>query len=396
MSTHSRRLARLSTLAALALLAPSDSAAQGLPWGLGAGFGYETYDFADADAVGMERLSLWTVPLVAHLEPARWLDLDVDGAYAEGELVRSDGSTSTISGFTDTELRATIPIRSGSTSLSLTGVAILPTGLESQAEGEVAVAGVIAADLLPLRISNWGGGGGYALSAAAAHAFGTVNLGVSAGYRVASEFEPLGAGVFAFRPGNELRVRVAADRNVRGKSKASIHATLFTYSEDELNGANLYTSGNRVQVVGSLAFPLGAASSAVTYAGVLHRAQGTVIDPLRTGEITTAADLPSQQLFLFGTGGRVPLGRHRLLPVADVRVFRRDDGLGQGYVLGFGSSAEVRLTGVSSDFTAYAGSGIVLVPSFNVRFGRLLARDDAESNFSGVDLGVGIRFGGGR
>ncbi|HEX6068412.1 MAG TPA: hypothetical protein VFZ18_01270, partial [Longimicrobiaceae bacterium] len=88
MSTHSRRLARLSTLAALALLAPSDSAAQGLPWGLGAGFGYETYDFADTDAVGMERLSLWTVPLVAHLEPARWLDLDVDGAYAEGELVR--------------------------------------------------------------------------------------------------------------------------------------------------------------------------------------------------------------------------------------------------------------------------------------------------------------------
>ena len=113
--------------------------------------------------------------------------------------MRSDGSTSTIRGFTDTELRATIPVRTGSTSFSLTGVAILPTGMESQEADEVAVAGVIAADLLPLRISNWGGGGGYALSAAAAHAFGHLNLGFSAGYQIASEFEGwmlrLGSGV---------------------------------------------------------------------------------------------------------------------------------------------------------------------------------------------------------
>ena len=390
------RSAAVVLAAVAALSAPQRADAQDLAAGAGAGIAFERYEFDAGEEVGMDRLSLRTIPLVAYLEPARWLSFEVAGAHAEGELVRPDGTTSSISGFTDTELRVTVPIRSERTSLALTGVAILPTGEASQDADEAAVAGVMAADLLPLRITNWGGGGGYAMSASAARAFGTVNLGFSAGYRVATEYDPLETGSFAFRPGNELRLRAALDRNVRGQSKLSLHATLFTYGEDRLDGANLYTSGNRVQVAGSYAFPLGAAASAVAYAGVLHRAEGTVIDPLRTGVITTAADLPSQQLFLFGTGGRLPLGRHRLLPAVDVRLFRSDDGVDQGYVVGLGSSAELRLSGVSSDFTAFSGSGLVLVPSLTFRFGKLLVRDDAQSRFTGLDLGLGIRVGGGR
>lgn len=390
------RKARVISSLAVCFAIAAPASAQSLPWGAAAGVGMERYGFADADAVGIESVSLLTVPLVAHAEPARWLLIDVNGSYARGELVRSDGSTSSIDGFTDTELRTTIPIRSGRTVVSLTAMAIVPTGLESQSAEEAAVAGVMAADLLPLRISNWGGGGGYAVNAAAARAFGGLNLGLSAGYRIASEFDPLAEGEFAFRPGNELRVRAAADRTVRGKSKASLHVTLFTYEDDRLDGANLYTSGDRLQLVGSYAFPVGHASSAVTYAGMLHRAQGSVINPLRTGALTTTADLPSQTLLLFGAGGRMPMGRHRLLPTADVRIFRREDGVGQGYVLGLGSSAELRLSGISSDFTAHSGRGLVLVPSFAFRFGRLIADEDAESNFTGIDLALAVRVGGGR
>jgi hypothetical protein len=396
MTIESKLLWRIAALSALGVGIPAAIHAQDVPWGAGAGIGFERYDFADAGEVGIESLSLRTVPLTAHLEPARWLSFDVAGAHAEGELVRADGTTSTISGFTDTELRFTIPIRGDRTSLSLTGVAILPTGIATQDEEEVAVAGIMAADLLPLRISNWGGGGGYALSAGAARSLGTVNLGFSAGYRIASEYDPLESGAFTFRPGNELRLRAAVDRNVRGKSKVSLHATLFSYGDDELEGNNLYTSGNRIQVVGSYAFPTGGGASAVAYGGMLHRARGSVVDPLRTGTLTTAADLPSQQLYLFGTSARMPLGRHRLLPTADVRLFRREDGVGQGYVLGLGSSAEVRLSGASSDFSAFAGSGVVLIPSVTVRFGELLVREGTESRFTGLDLGVGIRMGGGR
>ena len=43
---------------------------------------------------------------------------------------------------------------------------------------------------------------------------------------------------------------------------------------------------------------------------------------------------------------------------------------------------------VLADFTAYAGSGIVLVPSFNVRFGRLLAGVGLPARVDGADLGV--------
>lgn len=398
MNTRTMRRARCLWLGSLAALAaaPSLAHAQQLPFGAGAGITFERYDFEAADEVGIERLTLRTIPLAAQAAPARWLVLDLSGAHAEGVLVRADGTRSSISGFTDTELRATVPIGGERSSFALTGVAILPTGIESQNGAQVAVAGVMAADLLPLRVTNWGGGGGYALSAAGARSFGAVNLGLSAGYRVASEYRPVESGEFAFRPGNELRLRAAIDRNVRGKAKMSLHATLFSYGDDRLNGANLYTSGNRVQVVGSVAFPMGATASAVTYAGVLHRARGSVVDPLRTGEITTTADLPSQQLFLVGGGGRLPVGRHRLLPAADVRLFRREDGFGQGYVIGVGGSAELRLSGMSSDFTAYSGSGVVLVPSVTLRFGQLLVRDDAKSGFTGLDVGMGIRLGGGR
>ena len=79
-----------------------------------------------------------------------------------------------------------------------------------------------------------------------------------------------------------------------------------------------------------------------------------------------------------------------------MRLFRSDDGVDQGYVVGLGSSAELRLSGVSSDFTAFSGSGLVLVPSLTFRFGKLLVRDDAQSRFTGLDLGLGIRVGGGR
>lgn len=389
---------RCGAAAAMAaiLFAPTLLSAQMPGGGVGAGITYERYQFGSPSTVGIDQLSLRTIPLAAHLEPARWLRLDVLGAHAEGELVRTDGSTSSISGFTDTELRATIPFGSDRTTLAVTGVVVLPTGVESQSTEEVAVAGLVAADLLPLRISTWGGGASYGLSAAAARSLGEVSVGLSAGYRVANEYEPLEEGDFTFRPGSELRVRAAIDRNVRGQSKASLHVTLFTYDGDRLNGANLYSSGNRIQVVGSYAFPLGMSGSAVAYAGMMHRSRGTVVDPLRLGALTTAADLPSQQLYLLGTGGRLPLGRHRLLPAVDLRLFRREDGVGQGYVVGVGTSAELRLSGIASDVTASSGRGVVLVPSFTFRFGELILREDAESRLTGVEIGMAIRAGGGR
>lgn len=376
-----------------ALSGGSVAAAQLPSAGLGTGITFESYEFSSAEAVGMERLSLRTIPLTAGARPARWLTLEVAGAHATGVLRRADGSNSEISGFTDTEVRATVPFGSGNTTFSLTGLVVLPTGVESQSLDEVAVAGVVAADLLPLRISSWGGGAGYALSAAAAQSIGDFNIGLSAGYRVASEYDPLDEGSFTFRPGNELRLRAAIDRIVRGQSKASLYATLFTYDRDRLNGANLYDSGNRIQVVGSYAFPLGMAGSAITYAGVMHRARGNVVDPLRAGAITTAADLPSQQLYLLGAGSRLPLGRHRLLPSADLRVFRREDGIGQGYVLGLGTAAELRLSGFNSEVTASVDRGVVLVPSITFRFGQLLLSDERDSRLTGLELGMAIRGG---
>ena len=77
----------------------------------------------------------------------------------------------------------------------------------------------------------------------------------------------------------------------------------------------------------------------------------------------------------------MPMGRAVFLPGVDARVFRSADGVGQGYATGAGAAMELPL------------GGITLVPWVRGRFGNVIAREDAESGFSGWDVGLTLRFG---
>lgn len=386
-----------SILTAVAMLPLSGAVAdaQQAPWLAGAGVGYEMYSFADADKVGIESISLATFPFAAQASIGSRLMLGVSGAYANGSLIRSDGTESTLSGLTDTGIQVSVPVLEGSTSVVVTGVVTLPTGISTLTREEADVAGVIAADLLPFRISNWGSGLGTAGQIAVARQLSAANFGVSVSYRVASEFEPLVEPEFGYQPGNELRVRFAADRTVGAGSKLSAHLTYHNYGDDQIEGQNLFQSGDRVQLIGAYAFPVGAGASGVTYAGFLHRTEGTAIATLGSAPLGVD-DAPAQTLFLIGSAMRRPLGGLLLVPAADLRVFRREDGVGQGYVLGVGTSAEYRLGGGSRGSGGWttADRGLVLIPTLRLRLGNLLAAEDAESRFTGADVGLSVRFGG--
>jgi hypothetical protein len=65
------------------------------------------------------------------------------------------------------------------------------------------------------------------------------------------------------------------------------------------------------------------------------------------------------------------------LPSADLRVFRREDGIGQGYVAGFGTALEI-------------GS---IVPSIRGRIGNLILNDQSSTTLYGAEAGLSIRFG---
>jgi hypothetical protein len=374
-------------LLALAAVLPAAAAAQESGWLAGAGTSYETYHFGDAQTAGIESLSLFVVPLAAQIPLGRVVSVGMNGSYARGTLADGTGGTHTLSGFTDSELTLNIPIERGGTTVTLTGMAILPTGKATQTPEEAIVAGAMAAELLPFSITNWGSGGGAALAASVAQRFGETGLGASVGYRATSEFEPLDGQSFGYRPGNELRVRLAADRTIGGSRKASLSLTMFRYGNDRFEGQNLFQSGTRLQALASYAFPVGYGNAAVLYAGGLHRSAGSLLTTL-PGD-GADPDAPSQTLLLFGGGARAPSRLGVLVPTADLRLFRREDGIGQGYLYGLGLGIEFPLAR-AADGTPAA----TLIPSVKGRLGNLKMAEDASTGVTGAEVGLTLRFGG--
>ncbi len=334
------------------------------------GISFENFSFSSAADVGVKHVSLLTVPLAARVRLSETLAVDVSAAWASGRMERSDDSESSISGPTDTELRVTLGLGRGL--VILTGIAQLPTGRESLSFDQADLAGVIAADFLPFRISNWGSGGGAGLNAAVVRSIGQYAAGVSVGYVVAREYEPLDES-FAYRPGNQLGVRAAIDRTFDGSSKLSLVLSAQRYDADQIEGANLFRAGHRYEAIGTYAFAVGTRGAGLAYVGYLHRNEGEYLDaPLF---------MPVQALLFMGAGLDTRMGAGLLRPRAELRVLRRDDGIGQGYTISAGADLEQPI------------GRLTLLPSLRGRFGNIVLREEAESRFTGFELGLGLRFG---
>jgi hypothetical protein len=84
------------------------------------------------------------------------------------------------------------------------------------------------------------------------------------------------------------------------------------------------------------------------------------------------------------------LARRRavLIPRAEVRALRRDDGVSQGWIGSFGSMAEVTLLR-----RGYRPS-LIAAPSFHVRVGELAATESIESSVFGWQAGMILRWSG--
>jgi hypothetical protein len=367
-----RRIIRYSALGCLLpAVTGSGVQAQGM-WTAGAGAYFETYNFADATAAGTRSVSLLTTPFAAALRPANWLHVDASGAFATARAVRADGGESTISGLTDTAVQLSVPVVQNRVTLAATLLA--PTGRTRYSLEEAQVAGIIAADLIPFRISNWGSGGALDLSTSVAASTGGLNLGARVGYQVGREFDLLDEGDFMYRPGDQLYGRIAADGNI-GVARLAAQLTVYQFGEDAVNDRNLYRSGNRVQGLVSYSAPFGQRGRAQVYAGGQQRQRGVFLDG--TG------DTPSQTLVMLGAGMRQPIASGVLLPSVDVRLLRSADGIGQGYIGGVGASYEMPLS----------GGAATLLPTARLRYGNLLIRDGVETGITGFELGAVARFG---
>jgi hypothetical protein len=365
-----RRMPIFAAVLALSVSTAGAASAQALPVQIGVGATFESYGFGSTDAVDLDRVTLLAVPVAVRAALTRQVELSLATAYARASLTRGDGHEATVTGPTDTELRLTWA--SAGDRVRLSGIALLPTGRTELTADEMDVTGVIAADLLPFSLTNWGTGGGVGASAAVAVpvAEGTT-VGLSAGYVLAREYEPLEATTFAYRPGNQLLARAAFDHTIGTAGKASLQLTYQQFGSDEADGSNLYQSGDRMQALASYAFAQGARNSGIAYAGYLRRQGGRYAAVSRV--------TPAQDIVYGGFGMRVPTARAVLTPTVDARIVGNEDGIDQGYVIGLGTGAEFDV------------GSLVLVPSVRARFGQLTVMRDAESTLTGFEVGLAVR-----
>jgi hypothetical protein len=332
----------------------------------------QRYTFGEPSAAQIDMLELRTVDFGARWRVGR-TNLTVTGAWAQGLLEGADGERATISGLTDTQVTLGLTTEQG---VGFTAIALLPTGLASQSLDESRVAGAMGADLFPFAVTNWGTGGGGGGQVSFARRAGGVGLGVSVSYIVRASFEPLDEAEFAYRPGNVLTVVAAVDGNPTPSTKASVRAAYHRHAEDQVEGANLYRPGDRFEGTASLAFPLGSGSSGIVYGSFHHRDGGLFLD--------FEEQASQQDLVRIGGGLRVPYGRVVLQPDLQARVFRRDDGREQGYHVGGGLDVEVPT------------ERVILVPGLRVHVGNVEFAETVESSFTGFEISLAARFGGGR
>lgn len=339
---------------------------------LAPGVAFETYTFDAADRVGIESVTLVTVPFAASAEVGR-VRFGVQGAWADATVRDAAGTESTLTGLTDTEVRVDVRVVPELFTLTVRGIA--PSGETEFGAGEFLVAGVVASDLLPFRVSSWGNGGGVALGAALTRRFGGLGVGARVDWRRSGTFTPLAAADAEYRPGDRIGVQVAFDGNVTNAARASLRLGYRDFGDDLLDGGGLFQAGSRIEAIGNLGFPTRFGGSAAVYAGFLHRRNGRFL-------LGDAGNAPSQDLILAGALWRLAAGGGWIQPRTDVRLFRSEDGVGQGIQVGLGGSAEIPL-----------GGRVTLVPVAMGRLGNVEVSEGLESGFVGGEFGLSIRFG---
>jgi len=370
------QLAALVVGPALLALTANGLAAQ-VPTGsvVGASAYLETVSISDPDAAGLDQIDLFTFLFAGSTAIGERVRLGVDGGFARGSLTRPDGSEATVSGLTDTQVTLSIPFAREFAVFSLVGV--LPTGKSEMDAVEAEVANIVAADLLPFRISHWGAGGGIGANVGFARPIGRLGVALGVGYVLGREYSPLIDNDFAYRPGNAFTVTGGLDAGVGRAGKLALQLVVQTFSDDQLDGGNLYRAGDRFQVTGSYAFPVGSGSG-LTYAGIVHRSAG---DLGEASQGLAIAGSPAQDLVLLGGGVRLSVGSGVLAPDLAVRVFRRSDGVGQGSVSRLGVGYEYPLRRVT------------VIPSLRAKFGSLQMLAGDSSGLSGFDIGLTVRHG---
>lgn len=265
---------------------------------------------------------------------------DANTALAVANL-DANGASSSLSGLTDITARVMLPLMEDRARLVV--AANLPTGTSALAPDQLPVAAALTTDLLTLPVTSFGSGAGMTTGLAVSRTAGPWVLGGMAAFRVGSAYEPLtstAAGASTeFRPGEELRLRLAAERPSTSGVSVRFGLSWSTFAQDRSDGVGFYDRGNRLlgEAVVELPFWRG---TAVLYAWDLNKTAGAAVDA------QLAQIAPASNLLALGGRASLPLRPDlSLRPVLELvtqATASETVGPGDGTIIRVGAGIEKR------------------------------------------------------
>jgi len=362
-------------LAALAALAPAARAQNDVPVGSVRFLsGVDARGLSFNAGLGLKSATEIAVPFGMMWTASRRLAFDFGVRYASvsRQPEAGGGSTTTLSGLTDAQVRGVYQVVPDV--VVLTVAANLPTGKTKLTDDELLAAGVAASELIPFPVASFGSGANVTTGLAVAVPVAGWAVGAGASYRLTAGYTPLAAIDSSYKPGGEVRVRVGADRLV-GQGRVSLGFTYSSFAEDEFGGSRLFQSGDRYVTQGSWSFPVGNLGLAL-YAWDLYRGAGTLV----IGGSTTA----KQNVLTGGLLGSIQMGRNVLRPQIEYRFQTvKPQGATKFSTAG-------HLLSVSARYQLALSDRFALLPAARFDTGNI-ASTGATVGFTGWGLSVGLR-----
>jgi hypothetical protein len=318
-----------------------------------------------------ETISEFAAPLFVVIPVSSIFNLDVGTAYTWARVQPNGSSTertSTISGLTDTQIRANLSL--GGDFVVLTAGVNLPTGRETASQEEQLAAFRIGSDFLSFPISNMGTGFGATGGIAIARPIGDWNLGMGASLRQSSSYEPFVANTGdrpRFQPGNEYRARIGVDHAL-GTGRFAIGLTYSKFGNDDIGGS-IYNTGDRYVAQAGFNNTFGG-TNVLLNAWNLYRRTGTIF----TGERIGPENIGN---VLLGIGFRAPGGV--LEPSIEARSWTQ-----QGL--------DASLLGTVGLRYSVEGGGVAFTPSVGYTTGRFAAIG-GNANLTGFHTTLAVRLG---
>ncbi|MGH7701489.1 MAG: hypothetical protein ACREMO_00195 [Gemmatimonadales bacterium] len=253
------------------------------------------------------------------------LSVDIGSNYAVTTIKDSTGRETTLSGFTDTQIRASYVF--GKDAVVTTLLINLPTGQKSDTSF---LFGSIAGNFLLFPVNSYRNGASATGGLAAAFQMGGWNLGAAGSVRLNAEYKPFNGAAFKYKPGVEGRFRLGVDRLV-GSSRLAVGFTYSTFANDEGRsgtGAGTFQPGNRYIAEASLTTPVPGGS--VT---------GYLWNFYRDSKSTSSRQ---EDVLTGGVSANLSLGRGvGLEPAVEAKLWHPDQG--RGNLLGVGTTLRLDL-----------------------------------------------------